>query len=114
MDLNLFSKILSVWENIKSYFLELKGLTMRMKVTFGILFFLSVLGILLGGFLGCASPGELYIEANYKFATDTLPDFIGYIEKDESLSNLDKEIRKDSILEWKKLIEMTYFMMKKE
>lgn len=112
MNLDYIQKILSIWKAIKEYFLELGGLSMKMKITFGLLLSICSLVIVSSGLIGCMSPQEAYIEANYRCSQTMLPDFVEYIKKDEKLSALDKETRSDAVQEWKKLLEQAHNEMK--
>ncbi len=110
--LDIFQKIIKMWEEIKDFFKEMGGLSMRMKLTLGILFSFCIILALSSGIVGCVTPNEGYIIANYKYSQNALPDLLDYIEKDFDLSILDKEIRIESVKEWKKLLEQAYNELK--
>lgn len=112
MNLDYIQKILEIWKAIKSYFVEIGDLSMKMKITFGLLSSICVYAIVFSGIIGCMSPQEAYIEANYRCSQTMLPDFVEYTKKDSALSDLDKATRSEAIMEWKKLIEKAYSEMK--
>lgn len=97
-----------IWNAIVGFFEEIGGLSMRMKITFGILVCLFLAVFVPVCIVGCVTPNEAYITANYNYSQNALPDLIQYIEKDQALSDLDKVVRKESVQEWKKLLEQAY------
>ena len=72
------------------------------KVLLGIVIIALLFGV------GCKSPDYQYVKANKKNADTVLPDMIEYIEADESLTDLDKEVRINSIREWHELIDTAF------
>jgi len=97
-----------IWNAIVGFYKEIGGLSMKMKITFSVMLCLIIVLIISNGLLGCVTPNETYIIANYKYSQNALPDLIQYIEKDQVLSELDKIIRKESVQEWKKLLEQAF------
>ena len=99
---------LKIFDTISEMVKEFKGMSKKWKITILTLTTLLVAVIVGTGFMGCATASDAYIDANYENANTALPDLITYIEKDESLSDLDKEVRIKSVETWWDLIKYTY------
>lgn len=115
--MKIISKLSSIFKAIEEYIADFKGLSMKMKITFYILFFFSLI-VLIGGvslFLtGCASPSYAYVKADYENASPALDDLIQYIGKDPNIQPLDKEVRIKSIEKWREMINNAYKQYEKD
>jgi len=95
--------IVAFFVEIKELYQIIKGLNMQKKIILflGILLFIGFFVGILGG---CTSAGKLYIDANVRSANVMLPELLQYIEKDDDLDKVDKEVRLEAVKSWWSLI----------
>jgi len=101
-------KVLTQHEKFKELWEEYKAMSGKWKLIILTMAVLLVAIVVSSGIMGCATPSEQYVEANYKNANTALPDLIEYISNDEKLSKLDKEVRVKSVHAWWDLIKDSY------